>query len=67
MDLLRCTILSDNIPAHFHSADTAIGFIEKTLEEETYFRGSIVVRNLSKETEFRFKSQENMLESLMNL
>jgi len=67
MDLLRCTILSDNIPTHFHSADTAIGFIEKILEDETFFRGSIVVRTQSKQAEFRFKSQEYMLESLMNL
>ncbi|PSW04397.1 hypothetical protein [Photobacterium lipolyticum] len=67
MDLLRCTILSDNIPAHFYSADAAIGFLDKILEDETFFRGSIVVRNRSKEMEFRFKSQENMLESLMNL
>ena len=67
MDLLRCTILSDNIPAHFHSADTAIGFIEKILEDEIFFRGSIVVRTQSKKAEFRFKRQENMLESLINL
>ncbi|MDX1303090.1 hypothetical protein [Photobacterium sp.] len=67
MDLLRCTILSDNISTHFHSADNAIGFVEKILEEEIFFRGEIVVRTQSQEAEFKFTSQEEMLESLMNL
>ena len=66
MEFLRCTVLHDNAPKHFFSADEAIGFIEEELMDGPFSYGSIVVKTPSEETEFKFENQESILENLMN-